>query len=181
MFICGGAFVWLNKIIEDRTTNKYLGFVENNEAKNSEVIKKIQPEDLMKFGMIPEFIGRIPVTVGLDELDENALVSILTKPKNAIIKQYKEMFNMDGISLEFSDEALKNVAKKAIELKAGARGLRTILEDDMLDVMFSSPSNKKIKAINMKYNSKTKKVEPEYIENVDEEPQIIQENKKATI
>lgn len=181
LFICGGAFVGLNKIIEDRTTNKYLGFVENSEVKNSEVIKKIQPEDLMKFGMIPEFIGRIPVTVGLDELDENALVSILTKPKNAIIKQYKEMFNMDGIDLEFSDEALKNVAKKAIELKAGARGLRTILEDDMLDVMFTSPSNKKIKEIKMNFNTKTQRVEPEYIE-IDEQQTIPQqENKKATV
>ncbi len=180
LFICGGAFVGLDKIIEDRTTNKYLGFVENQNVKNSEVIKKIQPEDLMKFGMIPEFIGRIPVTVGLDELDENALVNILTKPKNAIIKQYKEMFNMDGIDLEFSDEALKNVAKKAIELKAGARGLRTILEDDMLDVMFLSPSNKKIKAIKMDFNKSTQKVEPHYIEKSQEEP-IEEQNKKATI
>jgi len=176
LFICGGAFVGLDKIIEDRTTNKYLGFVENNNIKNSEMIKKIQPEDLMKFGMIPEFIGRIPVTVGLDALDENALVSILTKPKNAIIKQYKEMFNMDGIDLEFSDEAIKNVAKKAIELKAGARGLRTILEDDMLDVMFSSPSNKKIKAVVMNYNKESGKIEPEYIEQEE-----IKENKKATV
>lgn len=182
LFICGGAFVGLDKIIENRTTNKFLGFVENSEEKNSEVISKIQPEDLMKFGMIPEFIGRIPVTVGLDELDEKALVSILTKPKNAIIKQYKEMFNMDGVDLEFSDEALKNVAKKAIELKAGARGLRAILEDDMLDVMFTTPSNKKIKTIKMNFNKETQKIEPEFIENIEgkiEENQT--ENKKATI
>ncbi|MGN1208161.1 MAG: ATP-dependent Clp protease ATP-binding subunit ClpX [Christensenellales bacterium] len=179
LFICGGAFVGLDKIIEDRTTNKYLGFVENAGVKNSEVIKKIQPEDLMKFGMIPEFIGRIPVTVGLDELDENALVNILTKPKNAIIKQYKEMFSMDGVALEFSDEALKNVAKKAIELKAGARGLRTILEDDMLDVMFTTPSNKKIKMIKMDFNKNTQKVEPIYVE--EKEYEAEQENKKATI
>lgn len=186
LFICGGAFVGLDKIIEDRTTNKYLGFVENSNIKNSEVIKKIQPEDLMKFGMIPEFIGRIPVTVGLDALDENALVSILTKPKNAIIRQYKEMFNIDGIGLEFSDEALKNIAKKAIELKAGARGLRTILEDNMLDVMFTSPSNKKIKTIKMNFNEKSQKIEPEFIDKTENECEEelkvdSKEIKKATI
>ena len=164
LFICGGAFVGLDKIIEDRTTNKFLGFVENKENKNSEVIKKIQPEDLMKFGMIPEFIGRIPVTVGLDELDETALVNILTKPKNAIVKQYKEMFNIDGINLEFTENALKSVAKKAIELKSGARGLRTILEDNMLDIMYTSPSNKNIKAITMELNETTNKIEPKYEE-----------------
>ena len=174
LFICGGAFVGLDKIIEDRTTNKFLGFVENKDTKNSEVIKRIQPEDLMKFGMIPEFIGRIPVTVGLDELDENALVNILTKPKNAIIKQYKEIFNIDGINLEFSEEALKSVAKKAIELKAGARGLRTILEDNMLDVMFLAPSNKKIKAITMELNKATNKIVPK----IEELEEI---NKKATV
>ena len=134
----------------------------------------------MKFGMIPEFIGRIPVTVGLDALDEKALVSILTKPKNAIIKQYKEMFNMDGIDLEFSEDALRNVAKKAIELKAGARGLRTILEDDMLDIMFSSPSNKKIKAIKMNLNKETNKLEPEFVEQTEQESSE-EQNKKATI
>ncbi len=169
LFICGGAFVGLDKIIEDRTTNKFLGFVENKDVKNSEVIKKIQPDDLMKFGMIPEFIGRIPVSVGLDELDENALVNILTKPKNAIIKQYKEMFNLDGINIEFTDEALKNVAKKAIELKAGARGLRTILEDDMLDIMFTSPSNKKLKAIKVDFNKDKNKIETELIEENEKE------------
>lgn len=164
LFICGGAFVGLDKIIEDRTTNKFLGFVENKEEKNSKIIKKVQPDDLMKFGMIPEFIGRIPVTVGLDELDEDALVSILTKPKNAIIKQYKEIFNIDGIRLDFTDEALKNIAKKAIELKAGARGLRTVLEEDMMDIMYSSPSNKNITDIKMDYNEKTQRIEPTYIE-----------------
>ena len=169
LFICGGAFVGLDKIIEERTTNKFLGFVENKDETNSEVIKKIQPEDLMKFGMIPEFIGRIPVCVGLNELDENALVNILTKPKNAITKQYVEMFNIDGISLKFSDEALKYVAKKAIDLKAGARGLRTILEDDMMDIMYSSPSNKKLKEIVINYNENTKKIEPIYIENENQE------------
>lgn len=173
LFICGGAFVGLNKIIEDRTTNKFLGFVENKDEKNSELIKKVQPEDLMKFGMIPEFIGRIPVTVGLDELDETALVNILTKPKNAITKQYIEMFNIDGITLKFSEDALKYVAKKAIDLKAGARGLRTILEDDMMDIMYSSPSNKKLKEVRLNYNTVTNKLEPEYIEE--------EIDKKATI
>ena len=168
LFICGGAFVGLDKIIENRTTNKFLGFVENKDETNSEVIKKIQPEDLMKFGMIPEFIGRIPVCVGLNELDENALVNILTKPKNAITKQYIEMFNIDGITLKFSADALKYVAKKAIDLKAGARGLRTILEDDMMDIMYTSPSNKKLKEIIINYNSNTNKIEPEFIEQEDQ-------------
>jgi len=183
LFICGGAFVGLDKIIEDRTVNKFLGFVENKDEKHSEVIKKIQPEDLMKFGMIPEFIGRIPVTVGLDELNEDALVNILTKPKNSIIKQYKEMFNIDGVELEFTDEALKSVAKKALELKAGARGLRTILEDNMLDVMFTTPSNKKIKAIKMDLNKTTNKIEPKYkeIDPKEKEFENIEENKKAII
>lgn len=172
LFICGGAFVGLDKIIEDRTTNKYLGFVKNKEENVSKIIKKIQPDDLMKFGMIPEFIGRIPVTVGLDELNENALISILTKPKNAIIKQYKEMFNIDGINLEFTENALKNIAKKAIQLKAGARGLRTILEDDMMDIMYSSPSNKNITSITMDLNEETQKIEPTF---------SFKENKKAII
>ena len=165
LFICGGAFVGLEKIIEDRTTNKFLGFVENKEEKKSKIIKKIQPEDLMKFGMIPEFIGRIPVTVGLDELDEGALINILTKPKNAIIKQYKEMFNMDGVKITFSDEALKFVANQAIALKAGARGLRTILEDNMMDIMFTTPSDKTIKEIKINADNENKKLQPEIIKN----------------
>lgn len=162
LFICGGAFVGLDKIIENRTTNKFLGFVENKEDKNSSIIKKIQPEDLIKFGMIPEFIGRIPVTVGLDELDENALVNILTKPRNALTKQYKEMFNMEGVKISFSDEALSMVAKQAIELKAGARGLRTILEDSMMDIMFETPSDKTISEIQIVYNKEQNKLEPVY-------------------
>lgn len=162
LFICGGAFVGLDKIIENRTNNKFLGFVENKEDKNSSIIKKIQPEDLIKFGMIPEFIGRIPVTVGLDELDENALVSILTKPKNALTKQYKEMFNMEGVKISFSDEALSMVAKQALELKAGARGLRTILEDSMMDIMFETPSDKTISEIKIVYNKEQNKLEPVY-------------------
>lgn len=173
LFICGGAFVGLDKIIEDRTTNKFLGFVENKDETNSEVIKKIQPEDLMKFGMIPEFIGRIPVCVGLNELDENALVNILTKPKNAITKQYIEMFNIDGITLKFSNEALKYVAKKAIDLKAGARGLRTILEDDMMDIMYTSPSNKKLKEIIINYNEQTNKIEPTFIEQAEQNSAVV--------
>lgn len=164
LFICGGAFVGLDKIIEDRTTNKFLGFVENKDETNSQIIKKIQPEDLIKFGMIPEFIGRIPSIVGLDDLNEDALINILTQPKNAIIKQYKEMFNIDGVNLEFTDDAIKSIAKKAISLKSGARGLRTVLEEDMLDVMFTSPSNKNIKTIKMQFNEKTNKIEPKYIE-----------------
>ena len=150
LFICGGAFVGLDKIIEKRTNKTSLGFsVEDisNEKKNSELIKDIQPQDLIKYGLIPEFVGRLPIVVGLDELTEEALVKIMTEPKNALVKQYKTMFKIDGVELEVKNEAIKKVAKKAMKLKTGARGLRTIMEDVMLDIMFITPDDRTISKV----------------------------------
>ena len=150
LFICGGAFVGLDKIIERRINKTALGFntEENTEPrKTSELIKEIQPQDLIKYGLIPEFVGRLPIVVGLDELTEPALVKIMTEPKNAIVKQYKTMFKIDGVDLEIESEAVKSVAKKAMKLKTGARGLRTIMEDIMLDIMFQTPDDRTISKI----------------------------------
>ena len=175
LFICGGAFVGLDKIISERTGATSLGFgadVKNKqEADSVNMFKDIQPQDLIKYGMIPEFVGRLPIVTTLENLDETALERILVEPKNAITKQYIQMFKMDGIDLKFDPEAIKAVAKKAIELKTGARGLRTILEERMLDVMYSCHFeedierititadfiNKKAKPIVEKFKPKTKK------------------------
>lgn len=151
LFICGGAFVGLDKIISERSGASALGFGAN--VKNKELpdtihtFSDIQPQDLIKYGMIPEFVGRLPIVASLDALDESALERILTEPKNAITKQYKTMFKMDGIELVFEKEAITAVAKKAIELNTGARGLRTILEERMLDVMYSCHFEDDIKKI----------------------------------
>lgn len=151
LFICGGAFVGLDKIIQSRKTNSGLGFNaqirDGEEVENSNYVKEIQPNDLIKFGLIPEFIGRLPVVVGLDDLNEDALVKILREPKNSIVKQYELMFKMDGIKLEFSDDAVKSIAKKSMELKTGARGLRTILEGKMTRLMYDIPSLKDVEKI----------------------------------
>jgi ATP-dependent Clp protease ATP-binding subunit ClpX len=145
LFICGGAFSGLEEIIRNRSEDKGMGFeasvVKKLESKNiAETIKKVKPEDLIKYGLIPEFIGRLPVTASLDELDEDALVTILTTPKNSLVKQFKKLFEMESVELDFSDDALKEIAKKAIEMKTGARGLRSILENVLLDSMYQVPS-----------------------------------------
>ena len=151
LFICGGAFVGLDNIIESRKNDTTLGFNAEIKTKvekdKTNYVKEIQPNDLIKFGLIPEFIGRLPVVVGLDDLDEKALVSILTQPKNAIIKQYNLMFKIDGINIEFSEDAVKAIAKRAMELKTGARGLRTIIESKMTKLMYEAPSLKDIDKI----------------------------------
>jgi len=153
LFILGGAFVGLDDVIKKRTENTTLGFGGNvktkAQLKEDELISKVEPHDLIKYGLIPEFIGRVPITVTLKELDEKALKEILTKPKNALIKQYKKLFELDGIKLEFTNEAIYAFAKNAIELKTGARGLRTIVENVMLPVMYKAPSNKDIVKIVM--------------------------------
>ena len=159
LFILGGAFVGLNDIIKKRTENASLGFGGNvkskSQIKDDEVLSKVEPHDLIKFGLIPEFIGRVPITVTLQELDEKALKKILTEPRNALVKQYKKLFDMDGVKLEFTNEAILNFAKRAIELKTGARGLRTIVETTMLPVMYETPSNKEnIKKIVMDVDEK---------------------------
>ena len=143
LFIMGGAFVGLDKIVEKRKEKSTLGFggsVYTNQETVKNFIKDIQPQDLIKYGLIPEFIGRVPITVGLNALDETALVNIMTAPKNALIKQYKKLIGIDNVDLEITDEAVRAVAKRAIELKTGARGLRTILEGLMLDTMYDLPS-----------------------------------------
>ena len=150
LFICGGAFVGLDKIIEKRSNKTSFGFSAEDrkeEKKNSEIIKEIQPQDLIKFGLIPEFVGRLPIVVGLDELNEDALVKIMTEPRNALVKQYKTMFKIDGVELDVEPEAVRAVAKKAMKLKTGARGLRTIMEDIMLDIMFITPDDKTISKV----------------------------------
>ncbi len=159
LFILGGAFVGLNDIIKKRTENSCLGFGGNvkskSQIKEDEILSKVEPHDLIKFGLIPEFIGRVPITVTLQELDEKALKKILTEPRNALVKQYKKLFEMDGIKLEFTNEAILTFARKAIELKTGARGLRTIVENSMLPVMYETPSKKdEIKKIVMDVDEK---------------------------
>ncbi len=144
LFICGGAFVGLDKVIERRIGKKMLGFGadlrSNQEMSLGEVLVQAQPEDLLKFGMIPEFIGRVPITAPLTELDEDSMTEILTRPKNALTKQYKKLFEFENVKLEFTEGALRAVARKAMERKSGARGLRAILEELMLDVMYEIPS-----------------------------------------
>jgi len=145
LFICGGAFEGLENIIKSRTNKKTIGFGANIESKTDEntyeVFKDLLPEDLLKFGLIPEFVGRLPIVATLEALNREALKNIVTKPKNAIIKQYKKLIEMDGVELEFEEEALDAIVDKAIERKTGARGLRSIIEEIMRDVMFEIPSN----------------------------------------
>jgi len=154
LFICGGAFVGLDKIIGRRAGRKSLGFkAEENQPvepvierkQNFELLSEIQPEDLIKFGLIPEFVGRLPVVGVLEDLDESALIEILTRPKNAIVKQYQRLFEFENVRLKFSEEALRAVSRQAMVRKVGARGLRMILEELMLDLMYHLPSQKKVK------------------------------------
>ena len=148
LFICGGAFEGLETIIDQRTGKKTIGFgAEQKEmAKKSktEVFKELLPQDLLKFGLIPEFVGRLPIVTTLEELDKDALINILTKPKNALVKQYKKLLAMDDVELAFEDDAIETIVDKAIERKTGARGLRSIIEEIMRDIMYDIPSNEKI-------------------------------------
>lgn len=148
LFICGGAFEGLDKIVENRLDKKSIGFNAEIKARNeqdiNELLRQVQPEDLVKYGIIPEFVGRVPIGVSLQGLDEDALVKVLTEPKNAIIKQYERLFEMDGVELQFEDDAVRAIAKKAHERKTGARGLRSILEKLMLELMYEIPSDSRI-------------------------------------
>lgn len=150
LFIVGGAFDEIEKIIENRTAKSSMGFgseIVDKRANRENILKKVETEDLLKFGLIPELIGRLPVTITLEELDEDALVEILTKPKNALVKQYKELLKFDDVELIFDDQALNYIAKKAIEKKAGARGLRGVIENTIMNVMYEIPSRDDIKAV----------------------------------
>ena len=149
LFICGGAFDGIEKIIEARQDTKAIGFgaeVTAKEERNvGEVLKQVMPEDFIKFGLIPEFIGRVPIVVTLDGLDEKALIRILREPKNSLTKQYHKLFELDGVELDFQDEALELVAKKSLERKTGARGLRSIMETSLMDLMYKAPSDNTIR------------------------------------
>ena len=148
LFICGGAFDGIDQVIQNRIGEKTMGFGAAIESKTeqdiSTLLQQLLPQDLLKYGLIPEFVGRIPVMVTLDQLDEKALIDILTKPKNALVKQYQTLLEMDNVLLEFEDEALQHIAQKALNRKTGARGLRAILEEIMLDIMYDVPSNQQI-------------------------------------
>ena len=148
LFICGGAFDGLEKIVESRIGKKSIGFnaeiVEKQKMEVGELFKQVLPQDLTKFGLIPEFVGRVPITVALDSLDENTLVRVLTEPKNALVKQYKKLFELDGVELEIEEEAIREIAKRSFERKTGARGLRAIMESVMMDSMYKVPSNASI-------------------------------------
>ena len=149
LFICGGAFVGLENIVSHRLGNKTVGFkaglVTKDDKNISQLLHQIQPEDLLKYGLIPELIGRLPVIAVLDELDEGALVQVLTEPKNALIKQYQKMFEFEKVKLKFTESALRAISREAMKRKSGARGLRAILEEIMLDMMYEIPSQKNIK------------------------------------
>ena len=151
LFICGGAFDGLEKIINSRTSKSGIGFnasVQSKDSKNfGEMIEQVEPEDLIKFGLIPELIGRLPVTATLSQLDEAAFIQILTEPKNALVKQYQALFELENVALEFREDALKAIAKKAISRNTGARGLRSILEGILLDTMYQLPSQKNIEKV----------------------------------
>jgi len=151
LFICGGAFVGLDSIVERRIGEKTLGFgadiPSRKDKRIGELLEQVQPEDLLRFGLIPEFVGRLPVIATLHELNEDALIDILTKPKNAIVKQFARLLDMDGVKLSFSDKALKAVASQALKRNAGARGLRAILEHAMLDIMYEVPSQRGVKEV----------------------------------
>ena len=151
LFICGGAFAGLDKIIAQRGKGSAMGFgadvKSDDDRRIGDLLEDLEPEDLLKFGLIPEFVGRLPVIATLRDLDEDALITILTEPKNALIKQYQRLFEMESVALKFTDEALRAIALKAIERKTGARGLRSILEDVLLDPMFDLPGNEQVQEI----------------------------------
>ena len=152
LFICGGAFAGLDEIIRSRSEERGMGFEatiskNSNTSFSADLVKKVQPEDLVKYGLIPEFVGRLPVTATLEELDEDSLIMILTEPKNSLMKQFKKLFSMENVDLEIRDDALLEIAKKAIERKSGARGLRSIMENILLDLMYDIPSDQNIEKV----------------------------------
>jgi ATP-dependent Clp protease ATP-binding subunit ClpX len=174
LFICGGAFDGIDKIIQNRTGKKSLGFgakIESAKEKDlGGILQHILPQDLLKFGLIPEFIGRLPVVVTLHPLDRSALIQILTEPKNALIKQYARLFELDDVILEFEEKALEAVADKAIERNTGARGLRAILEDVMVDVMYEIPSRENIEKCIFNESTISNREMPELVENENKKP-----------
>ena len=173
LFICGGAFEGLENIIKDRVGKKSIGFGAQIESKKdinkTEIFKQLLPQDLLKFGLIPEFVGRLPIVATLEGLTKEALIDIVTKPKNALVKQYKKLVELDGVELEFKQDALEAIVEKAIERNTGARGLRSIIEEIMRDIMYDIPSNEKIAKCIITKDTVINKAEPEI---------VIDENKK---
>ena len=173
LFICGGAFDGIDKIIQKRTRVSTMGFgaeIQSKETKDvGELLKNVLPEDLLKFGLIPEFVGRLPMVVSLESLDQKALINILSQPKNALVKQYSKLFEIDNVELEFTDDALKAIADEAIARKTGARGLRSIIEEIMRDIMFEIPSNPNIEKCIITKATVSDNAEPEIVINENKE------------
>ena len=185
LFICGGAFEGLEKIIKDRTGKKGMGFGAQIESKTElekyKIFEELLPQDLLKFGLIPEFVGRLPIIATLRELDREALINIVTKPKNALTKQYKKLLELDGVELEFEKEALDAIVEKAIERNTGARGLRSIIEDIMRDIMFDIPTNPKIEKCIITKETVEKKAGPKLIINENKEKKKVKIKEKTTV
>jgi len=188
LFICGGAFEGLEKIIKERTGKNAIGFgtiiQSEKEINKYETFKELLPQDLLKFGLIPEFIGRLPIIATLKDLDRDALVKILIEPKNSLVKQYKKLFRYDNVELEFEKEALEAIVDKAIERKTGARGLRSIIEDIMRDIMFEIPSNSNIEKCRITKQTVLEKKEPELVinelrENINKQEEITTKRRKT--
>ena len=175
LFICGGAFAGLDEIIRSRSEERGMGFEatiskNSNTSFSADLVKKVQPEDLVKYGLIPEFVGRLPVTATLEELDEESLIMILTEPKNSLMKQFKKLFSMENVDLEIREDALLEIAKKAIERKSGARGLRSIMENILLDLMYDIPSDQNIEKVVLDSSSVTGESEPLVVYSQSEAP-----------
>ena len=183
LFICGGAFDGIEKIIQKRTRVSTMGFgaeIQSKETKDvGEALKNILPEDLLKFGLIPEFVGRLPMVVSLESLDQDALINILSKPKNALVKQYSKLFEIDNVELEFTEDALKAIADEAIARKTGARGLRAIVEDIMIDIMFDIPSDENISKVIITESTIKSKELPELVRLGENEVRPVLKSKKA--
>jgi ATP-dependent Clp protease ATP-binding subunit ClpX len=164
LFVCGGAFAGLDKIIAQRGKGSSMGFGADVKAPEEQTVgeafKQLEPEDLLKFGLIPEFVGRLPVIATLTDLDKDALVIILTQPKNALVKQYQRLFELEGVELTFTEDALDAIAQRAIERKTGARGLRSIMEDILLDTMFELPGMETVEEVVVNEESVRREVKP---------------------
>jgi ATP-dependent Clp protease ATP-binding subunit ClpX len=184
LFICGGAFAGLDKIILNRSSKSGIGFVAevksaNDEKSIGETLHDVEPEDLIRYGLIPEFVGRLPVVATLEELDEAALIQILLEPRNALTKQYRKLFDMENVELEFRDDALRAVATKAMQRKTGARGLRTILENVLLETMYELPSTTNAKKVVVDESVVTGETKPYVIYESDEAPTVNIEQQQA--
>ena len=182
LFICGGAFEGLDKIINERIGKKLIGFGQEKDSKEEvdkyKVYEELLPQDLLKFGLIPEFVGRLPIVTTLKELDKEALIKIVTEPKNALVKQYKKLLSYDGVDLEFEEDALQAIVEKAMERNTGARGLRSIIEDIMRDIMFDIPSNDKIEKCIITRGTVMNNEQPKLIINENKEPRKKRKRKK---